>query len=245
MEWRVENYELWNSLTFKTLGYGRNYDVIDDNDRFVSEYEGVITEIGMGDGKPPLVIGEYALSVWNFKLAEKHDVDLMSVLKKNKTQNAYGETLSAIKDYHMNLYDYEKIVFIHSLIVHPKYRKRGVTQEFTEYLYRNFFNENTKILALVKPLQENEVEYDYYFKQKNVKFRECVSKGSSYRILPATQYYDLNKLLDKKDLEINKYKLFSVAARCGFKRIGESHLFKFNPEMVVERIEKKNTTIKK
>jgi hypothetical protein len=51
--------------------------------------------------------------------------------------------------------------------------------------------------------------------------------------------------LEKQDTEKNEYKLFSVAAKCGFTRIGESYLFQYSPEKTIERmIEKREYKLK-
>lgn len=233
METNKRNIELWKTLNFKTLSYGNNYDLFDENDRFIREYSGDINKISIDGKHPPLVIGEYTFSIWNFDLANKLDVDLISLLHKLKYQDAYAEIINNLDN--INLDGLGQLIIIHSLVIHPKFRKMGITEEFVEYMYKDFYTLQNKIMALVMPLQLNKIDFDYYFKQKTIKFREGIGIDHPYRILPASKYFGLREFLEKDDSELNDYKLFSIASRCGFKRIGESYLFKFSPEKIHER----------
>jgi hypothetical protein len=64
-------------------------------------------------------------------------------------------------------------------------------------------------------------------------------KGIDAVGVPAMKYYSLDELLKNEDTEINEYKLFAVANRCGFQRINESHLFLFSPEKIDGRMREK------
>jgi hypothetical protein len=234
---KKENNELWKTLTFRTLSYGKNYDLFIENDNFIREYNGEINKVSISAKHPPLVIGEYTFSVWNFSLAEKFEVDLKPLFNSFEDQDTYAEIINNLNI--LNFDGINHLIVIHSLVVHPKFRKMGITEEFIEYIYRDFHTPQNKIIALVKPLQLNEIDFDYYFKQKTVKFREGIGVDSPYRILPASKYFGLSEFLKKDDSELNDYKLFAVASKCGFKRIGESYIFKFNPKKTQERMKKK------
>lgn len=241
MKTHKENIKLWGELTFKTNSYGKNYNIFEENDEFIREYNGEINKISMSGEHPPLIIGEYTFSIWNFYLADKLNVDLISLFHEFDGQDSYVEIINNLNTINFSGLTY--FIVIHSLVIHPKFRKRGVTEEFIEYMYRDFFTPQNKIMALVKPIQLNKIDFDYYFKQKNVKFREGMDIDSPYKILPASKYFGLNEFLEKNDSEMNDYKLFSVASRCGFRRINQSYLFKLNPSKIHERIVKKKKNV--
>lgn len=235
-----DNVDLWERITFKTTSYNKNFDFVVKNEQFVTEYNGDVSEIRFNERKPPFTVGEYAISVWNFKLAKKFDVNLIKTLKEFKIEDGYRELNQLIDDYVIDLNQINKLIIIHTFILHPKYRKRGITEEFIEFLYRNFYHDkNNKMIALVKPVQTNKVDYDFYQNQKTMKINQLIGKDSPFELVPAYKYYDLPSLIKNEDVEINEYKLFSVAVRCGFNRIGESHLFDFKPNKMIERINNK------
>lgn len=230
------SWDVWNNLTFKTQGYRKNFDLVTENENIITLYNGTISVIRLSEQKSPLIIGEYGFSVWNIALAKMLGIDLNKLIKSHKMENAYDELLKLINDNEFNINNYAKVVFIHGLVVHPDYRKIGVTEEFFEFMYRDFYSEDTAIIALVKPIQDNEIDADFYFKHKTVRIR---NNNGSIENISAMQYYSLDKLMKKADVESNEYRLFSVAQRCGFLRINSSRLFLFNPEVIIERIKEK------
>jgi len=232
------DWNLWNNLTFKTLSYRKNFDIVSTNENIITLYDGMISEIRLGERKPPRPVGEYGFSVWNIDLAKKLGVDLERLLKAHDSENTYSEMYDVIKKNVIDVRDYKRIVFVHSFVLNKKYRKRGVTQEFIETLYRDFYWEDTAIIMLVKPFQDNPIDADFYFNRKKVVLRESLD-GVDSKIVSATEYYSLNELLKKQDTEINEYKLFALANKCGFNRINESYLFIFSPEKTLERLRKK------
>ena len=91
--------------------------------------------------------------------------------------------------------------------------------------------------------------YQCYYYKNNHKalevFREINDEGEMEKTkTPAYEYYSLNELHDKEDVEFNEYKLFAIADRCGFTRLGESRLFLFNPDKTVVRMLMKMKKIK-
>jgi len=231
------NIKEWNNITFKSKTYGYTHDTINPNDQFIFEHEGVITMTRIEDNLPPLIIGEFGFSIWNFDMARELGGNLSDHLKLKQVNDSYIEMKKCIANGDLYVHDSESLIVVHNLLIHPKFRKKGIADEFVEYLYKNYLNSATRIIFLVKPLQENEMDYEYYFEQKTIKFRENIGVGSSYRILPASKYYALSTLIDDKDDdEINHYKLFAIASRCGFRRLGESFLFIFTPDKMKERI---------
>ncbi len=231
-----ENYKLWQNLTFKTIAYRKNFDLTVSDENFITEYEGTISQIRIGSRKPPFLAGEYTFSVWNIGLADQLDVDMNEVLGKYLYEDSYNELSSTINDGSFTFENIKKLVIIHNLILHPDYKKRGVTQEFVEFMFREHYNgEEDQIIALVKPIQENPVDHEHYFQDRIIKVKHSIDGDVPYEEMSAFKYFSLGNLYDKTDNEINEYKLYALASRCGFKRIGESHLFYFTPETTINR----------
>lgn len=234
-----ERRSVWNNLTFKTTGYRKNFDLVDENDNFITEYNGTISELKIAEKMPPKIIGEYGFSTINIGLAKILNLNLNKLLTTHKKENVYGELIEIIEQKKLNTTSYDKIVLIHGLVIHPNYRKLGVTEEFIEMIYRDFYGENIAIIALVKPVQDNINDAEYYFKIKNVQVYHQFLKINEIETVPALEYYELNQFLKEKDVETNEYKLYSLAKKCGFIRIAENHLFILNPKTVIDRIKVK------
>jgi hypothetical protein len=232
-----QDLKLWNNITFKTQGYRKNFDLINTNEKFITEYEGSIAELRMEERKPPRPVGEYRFSVWNIELGEKFDVDFEELVKRHSADDLYNELIDMIRKYEFSIRKHKKIVLVHSLVLNKDYRKKGVTEEFIEMLHNDFYCENVAIVVLVKPFQDDDVSTEY-FKHKKVLVRETL-RGFDAKGVSAMEYYSLDELLKNEDTEINEYKLFAVANRCGFQRINESHLFIFSPEKIEERMREK------
>jgi len=229
------DWNLWSNITFKTQGYRKNFDLINVNENFITEHDGIISEIRIEKRKPPRQVGEYGFSVWNIGLGKRFAVDFHKLIKEHALEDTYSELVSVIKKKEINVKDYRKIVLVHTFILNKDYRKRGITEEFIEMLYRDFYCDNVAIIMLIKPFQDNPIDADFYFNRKYVLVRESLDFSDAINI-PATEYYSLNELTKKKDTELNEYKLFGVANKCGFKRINESHLFLFSPEKIEKRM---------
>lgn len=236
---------IWDNTTFKTVCYHKNFDLVNDDESLITEYSGTISLIRLSEYKPPIIMGEFELSEWNVGLGVKFEADLIKLVKKHKSEILYSELLRLIKNNEIDITNYKKIVFIANLIIRPDYRKLGLTEEFIELLYREHYNEGDAIIALVKPLQDNPIDKEHYFNQKIVETKLSLKNNNEIELTPAVDYYKLNQLLIKKDTETNEYKLFSIAARCGFSRIGESYLFNFTPEKTVQRMIEKREYVKK
>lgn len=230
-----EDWNLWSKITFKTQGYRKNFDMINFNENFITEYEGTVFEIRVDKHKPPRPVGEYGFSVWNIGLGEKFAVNFNKLIKELAFEDTYNELVDLIKKKKINISDYKKIVLIHTFVLRKDYRKRGITEEFIEMFYRDFYCDNVAIIILVKPFQDNPIDTDFFSNRKLVQVRETLDPSETIEI-PAIKYYLLNELTKKKDIELNEYKLFAVVSKCGFNRINESHLFIFSPEKIAERM---------
>lgn len=240
----MNDTKLWKSLAFKTRCYGKNFDLIAENDNIVTEYDGNALILRIAEQKIPLIIGEYGFSVWNIELGKMLNTNFNKMIHDYAIEHTYQELLKIVKDNLFDLNDYKKIVFLHSFVLREAYRKHGVLEEYIEFIYREHYNENTAIIALVKPFQNNPINIDYYLNHKTIQILNKTSDTETLEKIPAFEYYSLAELYSKEDDEFNNYKLFAAAYKCGFKRIGESYLFKFSPEIIVNHIINKMKLIK-
>jgi len=235
-----KGWKVWNNLTFKTQGYRKNFDLATENDSIVTLYNGTISELRLSEKIPPIVVGEYGFSVWHLSLGKALKANLNKLIRAHSMENIYDELITLIENKKFEIDKYDKIVFIHGLVIHPDYRKIGVTEEFIESIYRDFYGDNVGIIALVKPIQDNVIDADFYFRHKTVPVRNNLTEID---LVPAVEYYSLADFMGKTDTEINEYKLYSVAQKCGFERINSSHLFIFSPEKIVERMMEKQQLV--
>jgi hypothetical protein len=238
-----KGWEVWNNITFKTQGYRKNFDLITENENIISEYVGNISILRISEHKPSVIIGEYTFSVWDISLARILKINLNKLLDAHYMVEAYVELIKMIKKDEIDVNYYDKIVLIHSLVIHPEYRKISITEEFIEFIYRDYHFNKTAILAIVQPFQNNKYDLEYYMEQKTVSVYDEHIGSNKINIIPAANYYSLDKFILKNDVEMNEYKLFAVANRCGFNRIDESHLFILSPEKIIERIKDKKAEL--
>jgi len=227
---------IWSNLTFKTRAYRKNYDLITDDENIITEYDGTVSMLRIGEKKSPLIIGEYGFSVWNIELGKMLGIDFNKLLFAHRIEDTYDELRAAIANSLIDVNDYRKVVLLHSLMLRADVRKHGISEEFVEMIYRDFYDENNIIIALVKPFQNNPIDADYYFERKSVIINDVSCDVENVDKIPASEYYSLKELTNKDDREFNEYKLFSVATRCGFSRIGGSYLFKYSPDKTIERL---------
>ena len=238
-------WDIWDNITFKTISYHKNFDLVNDDESLITEYCGTISLIRLAEYKPPLLMGEFELSTWNIKLGNKFNANINKLIKKHKIEVIYTELMKVIENKDIDINKFNKIVFVNNFILRPEFRKFGLTEELVELLYREHYASGGTIIALVMPLQDNPTDKEYYFEEKFVELRPSLQNYNEIELIQSVEYYCLKDLLDKKDTETNEYKLFSVAAKCGFTRIGESYLFQYSPEKTIERmIEKREYKLK-
>lgn len=241
----ISELNLWSNITFKTKFYRKNFDLFSKNENIITEYQGEISftdKERMLNNKFPLLIGEYSFSVWDIDLAILFNVDLNKLLNDNKIQNPYFELLSEINLHSFDITKYSKMIVIHSLLIHPDYRKKGVTEEFTEFIYRDFYNDKNLIIGYVQPFQHNKIDLDYFLNEKTIQIRE--NSIVIPKLEKAKTYYKLDEFLRKDDDELSEIMLFALASKCGFERLNDSHLFLFKQQKTLERISLKHKTFK-
>lgn len=231
----VDNWNIWNRLSFKTTSYRKNFDMLIDNDNIISEHVGVISMLNIGERTSPTIIGEYTFSVWNINLTKINKINTKKLVQSHYLEDTYDEALKLIKNRELNINSYHKVIFIHSLILRKDFRKREITEEFIETIYRDYHDDNIAIIMLCRPIQDNKINAEHYFNDKYVQTKDAFQ----YHQIPAMKYYSLDELMVNKDTEINEYKLFNIAKKCGFNRIGESYLFMFDPASIIERLQLK------
>jgi hypothetical protein len=229
-----------NGLTFKTTSYGKNSGFFLKNEHIIIESSGVITLINNVIGKPPILVGEYYISTWNLKLSKTLNIDINNLINHFKGQCSYDELSNLISNNDIDLNKPNKLVIIQSLILSPQYRKKHILDELIEFIYREYGNDDTKIIILALPLQYNEMDYNYYNITHIVEIKEKVGNNSDIKYVPAKEYFQLDDLTNKTDFELNQYKLYACAQKCGFDRIGESNLFILNQSFILNKIINKN-----
>ena len=229
---------LWSNITFKTQSYRKNYDIININENFITECDGTISELRIDERKPPRPVGEYGFSIWNIELGNKFNVNFNKLFKEHAHEDTYSELINLIKKNEININDYKKIVLIHTLVIHKDYRKHGITEEFAEMFYRDYYSDDIAVIILVEPFQDNQIDADFYLNHKRVLVRNTLKVNDVIGI-PAVKYYSLNELMENDDTEMIEYKLFTVANRCGFNRINDSHLFIYTPDKTIDRMKSK------
>lgn len=235
----TNDWNLLMDIAFKTQSYRKNFDMISNNENFITECDGTITLMRFVEQKPPIAIGEYGFSVWNIKMGLQYGADFNRLIEEHDCENTYFELQQLITKKKFNIEKYNKLILVHSLVICEEYRKHGITEEFIEFLYRDFYRENDAIITLVLPFQNNPIDLNFYVNNKSVPIRENLGVFNDVKEIPAVEYYSLNKLIDKNDVELNEYKLFSAATKCGLNRIEESHLFIFSPEKTIQRLKEK------
>lgn len=239
----TKNWNLWSNITFKTQSYRKNFDLINDNENIITEHDGVISEVRIEQQLPPYIIGEYGFSVWNIGLGKEFNVDFNKLIGEHYIENTYSELTNVIKNNKFDINKYKKLVLVHNLVIHKDYRKHEITEEFIEMLYWDYYGDDVAIIALIKPFQYNPVDADFYLNVMTVKVRGRL-RSADFISVPAIDYYSLKELMENTDAELLEYKLFSVASKCGFTRIGDSFLFILNSENIVERMKEKHEALK-
>lgn len=229
----------WSNLTFRTQSYRKNLDFVGDDDNIITEHEGDVSVLRMSENKPPLIIGEYNFSVWNIENAKLLNIDLIKLMNVYSGVDTYNELIKLVNNKLINITIYKRIVLIHSFILSSNYRKRGISEEFIEFIYRDFHNNDTLILILVEPIQYNSIDDEFYTYDKNVYVNDRIDNVDKLYKMSAYDYYSMNDLKNKDDKEINEYKLFALAQRLGFLRVEESSLFVFTPSKAIERLKEK------
>ena len=233
----TNNNTLISNLSFKTKCYRKNYDLTIPDEHIITEYEGEISLLRINEKKLPKIIGEYGFSVWDINLGEFLNIDINELFNIQSDNVSYSNMVSLINNNEFNYKKYNKILFIHTLIIKEEFRKNEIGEEFVENIYRDYYNKNTAIVFLASPFQYNNYDYDYYSKHRKINVNE--TDNVHINTMSAFEYYSLDKLINKNDYEMNKLKIYSTVHKYGFDRIGNSDLFIMNHHNILDRMLKK------
>jgi len=230
------NINLWRTLKFKYTAHSSNYDILTSSDNLITEYTGEIIKLRFIDNKPPLPIGDFSFSVWDFGLDRILNNNLIDVMNSGfgLKNHPYFSIYEFLKKGVLNIKTINKLIIIHSLILHPSFRGKDISQEFVEFIYKQFAdNENNIILLNATPIQYNEEDFEYYNNFKSIEIKEDLKLPAT--IIKAKEYYNFEKLSsgdDEKDL----YKVWGVASKCNFNHIENSNIFILNTNGVLNRM---------
>jgi hypothetical protein len=246
----MEFSNILKKITFKIKTYHRNFDFIDKYELFISEYQGTISYNRINENKYPLQIGEFYYVIYNNELAKLCNVDIIkNNLLKHKEEESYHDLIHLIKtdkNFKKSLNNYNKIIYINNFILKKEYKKLGITEEFSEFLFKNYHtnDQNTLILWLVKPIQLIKDDFEYFTKEKKIEIKSSI-KNKYIEQISANEYYNLSDYNHINDIEMNEYLLFDKAVKCGFKRIDESYIFKYDPDIniIINNIKEKSKEI--
>ena len=232
-----------NNISFEIFGFRKNAPLIIDNDEIISEYNGNILKLRIEERKPPIIIGEFNYSIWNIHMGRMINADIMKIFNSFKTEKTYSEFIKLIENNHFNLKNYNRLLFMHNVIVHPDYRKSNITEELIENVFREFYDKKTAIMGLFVPIQYDNVNYDFYIGNKKVKQKNGLGIND-FKYVSAGKYYELENIKnEKKDIEFDSYKLYSLAIKLNFERIENTSLFLLNNEKMVNKVFDKHKTI--
>ena len=228
-------------MSFKTTSYKKNFDLVIKNDCFISEHVGIISEIRIDKNEMPIIAGEFSYSVIDIDLANRHGVNILNLVESHNQQHSFSQLEDVIKNGTFIHNDSKKIILLHTVVINQDYRGLGIMLELMETIYRDYSDAKHTIIALVKPIQDNHMDFQYHRYHNIIKIRTDISDFDSVITMSGYDYYGLNKFEndDETDTELNEYKLFAVAAKCGFERIDDSYLFILDTNIINNIITKK------
>lgn len=241
----IKKYNTYHkNITFKPNLLVKNNDIMNKNDKIITQCDGIISKIRTSERKYPLIIGEYWISMWNLEISRLLNINVNQLLNTMDDEYSYNELNQIINDKLIDLSVYNQLILIQSIVLMENYKKLEITEELIESIYKCFYNDNTLMLAYVRPLQANDSDIDYFTKKKKITVRDSLVDDKKNKLVNANEYYSLDRIINKKtDMGMNEYKLFALANKCGFNRIGDSYMFKFFPEKTINRIKDKHQTL--
>jgi hypothetical protein len=233
----LENINIHRLLSFKFTQYHRNFDFFDIGDSYVNYIDGSISFVSTDGKSYPKQIGEYNIIKFSLNVAREVNVNIKNIIQNNDDE-IYDDLKKIIKTKnHINLENYDNLYFINNFILAENYRKKDISFEFFEKIYRMFYNERTLILMLVKPFQYIEDDYEYFLNEKTITIKPDGKNTKNIKI-PAGEYYSL-KNLPFDDVEYSTFKLYAQAKNIGLNRIGNTGIFKFQPDVIKNRMKYK------
>ena len=236
IQYNFDNINLWRTIKFKHTAHSSNYDMLSDSDSLITEYTGEIIKLRFVDNKPPLPIGDFSFSVWDFNLDRKLNNDLINVMGEylDLKNHPYKSIYNIIKEDKISLKSINKLIIIHSFILHPSFRGKGLAEEFTEFVYKLYGIDDYNIILLnATPIQYNEEDYDYYNNFKSIEIKDDLKSPAT--IIKAKEYYNFANLTSG-DEETDLYKVWGVASKCNFNHIENTNIFILNKNGALNRL---------
>ncbi len=224
------NWDLWENISFKTTRYSKNFDFITKNENILTDYDVVISKLNIKERQKATIIGEGKFSLINLEIGRRYGFDIPQLIKDYDYEFVYSELYDILEKKQLNLDKHKKILILQRLVVSKPYRGHEITEEYMEMIHRNYYDENTLIVSLVRPFQYDYIINDYYVGENN----SNLINGSLFN------YFSLDTFSNKRDEETNCYKLFAIANRCGFSRVGDSFLFQYSPKKTQKRMDNKH-----
>lgn len=201
---------------------------------FGDYYDGFIYDEN-DESKPRNPIGQFAILEYNNILASYFDVKIPDIIDGNI------DILKEFHEYYTSNYDkikekYERVYLVYPLILKEEYKKHNITQEFVNYIFKSHYSINNLILFLVSPIQSNKENYNIIKDYGEVEIIENLDSEKT-KWVKTVDYYEMEKLKNKyDDMEYSTYKLYSLANKCGLKRIDNTNLFFLSEKSIIEKI---------
>ena len=235
----IEDVELWKNLTFKSICYHRNFDLTIPNENIITEYDGNILKVRIKEKKLPVTVGEFSYSTWNLRLGRNLKFKIKKLFEIYSDEIQYEAFVEQLKNKNIKLKEYDKLVFIDRIVLHDRFRKHDICDEFMEFIYRNYYDSKTLIVTYIKPVQEDLVDEEFYLNYKQIQVKENIKSILPVKNVLARDYYKLDEFMINYDKEISTYKLFALATKCGFERVNESKIFIYNTNHTIKRLKYK------
>lgn len=225
--------EFVTELTFQYDLKHKNYGMIHVDEPFDMVYDGTITKLRSDTGGYPETIGIFILNVFNLGNAKLFDTKehLLDTIKYRCSleEDAGFGMRELIDDEDFGFKEKDKIIFLKSVIIHPRYRKKGVFEELVKSIYITHHSPNSLFILAGRPLQSIKGELEFMsestwdvWEHKDAKYNEKVE-------INVGEYFELNTL--PSDDEMNEYKLFAKFQAMKMKQFKNTPFFYYNTSM--------------
>lgn len=237
-----------NFLTELSFHYDlkhKNFGMLGSDEPFDLFYDGTITKLRTESGGYPETIGIFFLNVLNIgnaKMFNAHEHLIESFRDRATMLEDAGFGVDAlVDDKDLNFENKDKIIFLKSVLVHPKHRKKGVFEELIKSIFMTFNSPNSLFIVAGRPLQSikgeltfmSELTWDVWEHDHSL-FREKTE-------INVGNYFKLDTL--PTDDEINDYKLFAKFQSMNMKQYEDTPFFYYDNN--VEFFQFLNSYVKK
>lgn len=224
------NMNFLSELSFHYDLIHKNFGMIDADEPFDLFYDGTITKLRSESGGYPETIGIFFLNVLNIgnaRMFNAHDSLLDSFKDRACLLEDAGFGLGAlIDDANIDFQHKDKIIFLKSVIVHPKYRKMGVFEELIKSIYMSFNSPNSLFIVAGKPLQSIDGELDFMSELIWDVWEHDHSLYKEKTAINVGNYFKLDSL--PANDEMNEYKIFAKLQGMNMKKYGDTPFFYYD-----------------